>query len=349
MQIHQTRLPFFAFFAYMIKKYFWSLLVAVLLYGCGANTNKPAKLVKLSAIDSVSQRIAVEPNNHQLLADRAKLLMEQNDFMGAKIDIAKAIYMDSTVGNYYTVLADVYMGLKQPAGARFALEKCVEIDPNNVEGLNKLAEFNMFLGEFKETISLADRALKIDVHNAHSYFIKGFAFMESGDTIKAISSMQTATEQDPDYYDAYMQLGLLFSAKHNTLAVNYFDNASKLRPNSTEVYYGLAMYYQENGKPDKAVEVYKLLLKLDPKYAEAHYNMGFISFKIKRNYEEAIQHFTNAVAANPKMAKAPYMRGLCYEALKQPDKAKTQYAYALQLDSSYALAAKANKRLLGVK
>jgi tetratricopeptide (TPR) repeat protein len=173
--------------------------------------------------------------------------------------------------------------------------------------------------------------------------------MEDGDTNKAINSIQTAVEQNPDYYEAYLQLGLLFSAKKSKLAINYFNNASQLQPNNIEPYYNVGMFYQNAGQYDKAIETYQLLLKLDSKEADTHYNLGYIDFKYKKAYENALQHFTDAILNDKKMAKAVYMRGLCYEALNQIDKAKVEYAFALKVDSSFELAAKANKRLLGIK
>jgi tetratricopeptide (TPR) repeat protein len=334
----------------MNKGFLFILLTLPILFGACGNSSQPTDTkATISPIDSISQLIAVDRNNSDLLFKRSKMYRDKGDFKAAKIDISKAIIADSTKADYYPLLADIYMGLKQPAGAKVALEKCVEVDPNHLEGLNKLAEFNLFLKNYKETIGLADRALKVDVHNAKSYFIKGFAFMEAGDTNKAINSIQTAVEQNPDYYEAYLQLGLLFSAKKSKLAINYFNNASQLQPNNIEPYYNLGMFYQNAGQYDKAIETYRLLLKLDSKEADTHYNLGYIDFKYKKAYESAIQHFTEAILNDKKMAKAVYMRGLCYEALNRIDKAKVEYAFALKVDSSFELAAKANKRLLGIK
>lgn len=324
-----------------------SMLLSCLLFAC-TEASKKTKTQALSPFDSLSQRIAVELNNHNLLAQRAKLYIDKKDFQSARIDISKAILIDSTVADYYVVLADVSMGLGKPSAAKSALEKCISVNPEHVEGLNKLAEFNLYFKDYKKTIEMADRALKVNVHNPRSYFIKGYAFMESGDTMRAISSMQTAVEQDPDYYIAYVELGLLFAARKDKLAVNYFKLADKLKPNSSEVYYGLAKFHQDMGDIERAEETYRQLLKFDVNNAEAHYNMGYMAFKNRKDYRLAIEHFTKALETNRKMARAAYMRGLCYEALNEPQNAKAQYAFALKLDSSFVDAAKANKRLLGL-
>ena len=55
--------------------------------------------------------------------------------------------------------------------------------------------------------------LKIDETIAKGYFLKGMCYKESGDTTRAISSFQTACEQDNQYYDAYVETGRLFAAK----------------------------------------------------------------------------------------------------------------------------------------
>ena len=75
--------------------------------------------------------------------------------------------------------------------------------------------------------------------------MKGMNYKEIKDTAKAISSMQTAVEQDQTYYSAYIQLGILCAAQKNPLAVQYYKNAMRIQPNSTEAWYDLGKYYQD--------------------------------------------------------------------------------------------------------
>jgi len=59
----------------------------------------------------------------------------------------------------------------------------------------------------------ADELLRINKNNADAYFFKGMIFKSLEMKNKSISNFQTCVEQDPTYYNAYMQLGLLMSNK----------------------------------------------------------------------------------------------------------------------------------------
>lgn len=51
------------------------------------------------------------------------------------------------------------------------------------------------------------------------------------------------------------------------------------------------------------------VLELDPKFSFAHYNLGMLR-AIQKDYQGAIDHFTEAINANPDFAEAWYNRGL---------------------------------------
>ena len=77
-------------------------------------------------------------------------------------------------------------------------------------------------------------------------------YLETRDTATAASSFQTVVEVDPTRYDAYIQLGLLYAAAHDDLALEYFRTARNLKANSIEALYDEAVYLQEHGDTEGA-------------------------------------------------------------------------------------------------
>src|SRR5204863_8321405 len=137
-----------------------------------------------------------------------------------------------------------------------SFEKSIALDPKNITAELKLAELFLLLKKYQQSLDHADNALRIDKTNAKAYFIKGFMFKETGDTARAISSFQTAVEQNPGYFDAYIQLGNLLTRKKNNLALNYYDHALQLNKDAPDALYGKAMYYQENDSVEAAEKIY---------------------------------------------------------------------------------------------
>ena len=121
-----------------------------------------------------------------------------------------------------------------------------------------------------DALKYANEALRKDDRLAKAYFIKGFVYKETKDTANAISSFQTVVELDPDNYDAYILLGNIFSKRGNPIALQYFGDALRIRPSSTEAFYNRGLFLQDAGKLDAAVADYTTLLKLDPGYSDAH-------------------------------------------------------------------------------
>lgn len=123
--------------------------------------------------------------------------------------------MDSLNAPFALGLSDCLFEMSNPEGSILILERFIAHSPENIDVLNALALEYFLLPKprYNLAIDTYNKVLKLDIQNADAYFYKGLIFKETGDTAKAISSFQTCTEVDPDYYDAYMQLGMLYSAK----------------------------------------------------------------------------------------------------------------------------------------
>jgi tetratricopeptide (TPR) repeat protein len=233
----------------------------------------------------------------------------------------------------------IFKGL-QIQKAAGAFEKALQLDPKNVEAALKLSELYLYIKAYPKCVNYANEALKIDRSNAKAYFLKGFAYKETGDTSKALSSFQTAVEVQPDHYDAYIQLGNIQAARRNLMALQYYNNALRLRPHSTEALYNRGLFLQESGNLDAAIKDYETILKIDPRYEDAHYNLGYIDLVIKKDYTSAISHFSDAIRINDQYVEAYYNRGLAYEFSGNPEAAQKDYHAALKVVPTYKPALK---------
>ncbi|HLP32057.1 MAG TPA: tetratricopeptide repeat protein, partial [Bacteroidia bacterium] len=169
-------------------------------------------------------------------------------------------------------------------------------------------------------------------------------FKEVRDTANAIISFQRATEIDNSYFEPHLQLALLFAAKKDKLALQYFNAALKLNEFNPDALYARGLYLQEQGKFDEAVKDYRTLLSVNKDDYRAHYNIGFINF-LNKKYLKAIENFSQTIMIYPEYTQAYYMRGLCHEAEGKKQEALNNYDYALQLDSTYAKAIEGKKRV----
>ncbi|MEX2595628.1 MAG: tetratricopeptide repeat protein [Salibacteraceae bacterium] len=328
-------------------------ILSVMAIGCSENNTTKLEstssvVEKNTSLDSINSLIKEDPNNPDLYFERAKIYYSNRDLVSSMSDVGRSLKLDSSNADYYILLADLKLISKESRASRNALLKAYAINPNNIDVLLKLGELYMIVQDSKASFNYLNQALKIDVYNATAYRLKGFNYKYLGDTVNAISSFQTAVEQDPEDYDSYLQLGLLFAEGEHDLAIDYFNNALKVKPNSLEAFYAKGLYYQTTDRPREAIRVYNELLSKNNEYFDAWYNIGYIHLEILDKYDSAAYCFNQAIAFGPeKYFPAVYNRGLSREKSGDFKKAEDDYREALRLNPQYDLAARGLSRVLG--
>lgn len=86
---------------------------------------------------------------------------------------------------------------------------------------------------------------------------------------------------------------------------------------------------------DEAIEYYKKVLVLDPKYAPAHINLGTLYYN-HSEYALAEEHYRSAIESDPRYALAYFNLGNVLDETQRMDEAILAYKSALQLAPTYA-------------
>ncbi|MHC1707617.1 MAG: tetratricopeptide repeat protein [Bacteroidales bacterium] len=309
----------------------------------GTNDSIPADIQQLTL------KIEAEPGNSDLYWERSKIYLERKDSDKAFADINKAIELKPGSAKYFITLSDIYLIKGMPRNCREALEKAISLDSQETEAYLKLAELSLYFKDYNRVFMYTDQALKVDQASSKAHFIRGFALKEQGDTATSIKAFQKAADVDQNYYDAFIQLGLLFSAKKNKLAVDYLNSALNLKPQSIEALYNLGMYYQETEDFNKAMENYRAILQLEPSNKFAYFNLGYIHMYYLRVYGEGVRYFSKAIESDPAYIEAYYNRGYCFELMGDLANARTDYQKASSLKANYQLAIDGLNRLDGIE
>jgi len=322
--------------------YLCFLILIVFAYSCKQNIKNYNLTSILDSKDSVhikiskiSELIKESPENASLLNSRAKLYFEKQSYDSAFTDIRKAILLDSSKSEYFCTLSDIYLVNGNVDKSGQALNKAIILNPDNNDAYLKMAELYFIMDNINKCFEYLHKAVHKQKQNPKAYFLQGLAFKQMGDTTKAITAMQTAVEQDPDYYDAFIQLGLMFASKHDKLAIEYYNNALNIKPQSTEALYNLGMFYQENDMINDALKAYNIILKISPQHKNALYNIGYINLVFLDSYHTAIKYFSDAINIDAKYTEAYYNRGLCYEMLGDYKNAAADYNQAMRIIPNY--------------
>lgn len=144
---------------------------------------------------------------------------------------------------------------------------------------------------------------------AYEYYLRSisFPFSNEGDQL-AIEMLKKSIELDPNYAPAYSQLGDrihrlaqygLLDQEEANRAENYLLKALSLNDKLLSALGNLAGLYTETARIEKAVEITRQMLKINPNNAKAHYSLGYI-YRYAGMMDESIQEMEKAVAIDPK-------------------------------------------------
>jgi len=297
-------------------------------------------------ISTLNMLIRRDPTNASLFARRAKMqsTLKKND--EAINDISIALRLDSLVPGYYIQQSEYYVVAGRPNSAKNSLNRGLKLFPDNVDLMLKLAEIHFYLKEYGRAKIILNNVMSIDDDNPQLYFLNGLISAENKDTSGAIRYFKTAIEKDPDFYAAYMQTGRLMAAQNNDMAMQYYQSAIDLTPESYEARYHLALYSQEHSHLDEALSQYDYIIhRIDSTVAFPYFNKGYIDMIYKKDFDQAIQWFTRALSYKPDYTEAYYNRGFCYEISGKYKRAKEDYNACLKLAPNYPLAIKGLNRI----
>ena len=135
----------------------------------------------------------------------------------------------------------------------------------------------------------------------------------------------------------FILLGLLTwrqTAEYRDLTALYTATLKK-NPGCWMAHYNLGIVLSEQREAEQAIDHYSRAIALRPDYAEAHYNLGRLLVE-KGQLDDAIAHYERAAAINPADAEAQNNLGVTLFESGRADDAIAHYQKALEIRPEYA-------------
>jgi tetratricopeptide (TPR) repeat protein len=311
--------------------------LSVLLFSCGGE--QVAKETK-SDIAQLSEQLLKTPYDLHLIEARKQLFLDRGNVEAALIDQRQIVALDST--NHELLYELAHMQYKvaisgKPDYYRAALNslsKELEAQEKHTESLLLRGELRYLYKKHKESLTDLNNVLRANPYEAKAYFHKGLNFKEMGDLEKATAQFQTAVEQDPNYKEAFEQLGFIYEFQGNPLAENYFNNALAVDSSDVQLWYNKGKYLQDLGRFEDAKKCYRSILRRDQFNQFAHYNLGYIYLK-QQDFESGANHFSEVIYTNPNYTSAFFARGICFKEMGNLPQAKLDFQNTLKLDPDF--------------
>ncbi len=323
------------------------LLIVTVIFGCDT-TNKKRRVANESNTDSISiitNLLLDDSLNSGLFADRANLYFQRGKIDPALRDLQMALKLSPDNPKLYLLLSDIYMVLRQTDNSIASLKKSIRLNPDTEIPYLKLSEIYLILNEPVTAIRYSDEAIRINRQNPESYYVKAMGQLENNDTSSAITNLGISANLSQDNYMANMQLGAIYTAKHDISSITYFDLALIAKPDDERALYYIGMYYQEHNEFEKAIEKFGRITDLYPENKRAYYNIGYIYLVEMENFEDAKIMFQEAILISPGFVEAVYNLGRTMEAMGDYNGAREQYKKSLEILPNYPLAVQGMNRI----
>ena len=153
---------------------------------------------------------------------------------------------------------------------------------------------------------------------------------------KAILSWETAIDWDPEYVEAYYNLGTAYNQLQDyEKSAQAFEQAIQLKPEYSEALYNLGLTLVKLNRLDNALQSYQKALAISPDDIDIHLAIGSAYFKQKQ-LKPSLAAYEAALAINPKSTSALVSIGALLLEMGEVDRAISYLNEALSIDPNDA-------------
>lgn len=148
-----------------------------------------------------------------------------------------------------------------------------------------------------------------DRNAARPFFLDGVQAYKAGQAQLAIDFFTNAIANDPAYYEAQFNLGLLYlKSKQTNQALMALEKARALRPDNLEITYHVGRALSLGGYIGDAVGEYKKVIESDPGHYRAHLSLAKTYEEKVRDIANAAFHYEQVLALYPSHPEATNIR-----------------------------------------
>lgn len=224
----------------------------------------------------LNQAIKINPDNFEALRVRAEYYFRKGEPKKAIADTETWLESgEQNVNNYLLVVGRLMaMGPKfredeeLQTKALEILDRAIELDKDAPEPLTVRAQLNLQREKFEEAIKDAGRALELDSKSIPALMLRATAHSEMSKLELALADVNEALKIRPGLVDGIQMRGIINSQLENFAdAIEDIQLLANFDPDNEGFQRQLAMLYNADDRPSKAIKIYDRLVKSnDEKY-----------------------------------------------------------------------------------
>ena len=245
------------------------------------------------AIEALERAVAIE-GTPELYIELGNLYWRSSRFADALLLLRQGLdkYPDSEM--LLSTLAKTYAAQGRFDDAVMILDEYRKKHPELIDLIHEAALYRMEQGQYGDAVDRLSAIPETGITPV-TFFLLGKGYFGLGLFDKAIAAYQQALAQDPEYYDAWIELGLTYEAQKNYVdAEQVFSRLVDAGIDNQQIIFRLVDLNLKLNNPDKSLELilqYTDDLPLTLEVANLFLNQSF--------YDHAAQLLDPLAAQNP--------------------------------------------------
>ncbi len=263
-----------------------------------ANYGGDIKPSYLQAINEAFQNFDLQQNGQEIFLQAllGKAMVDVEEYQLAQAMALKILNLQEDYRDVWTLLGYSQLKLKEYEDARESLSKALKIDPLKPEIHYFLALSNYFLEDYSQAVKYFELALLYGFKPESELYRKiaeSQLFLEQYE--ESLSAYEYLLKIENGNVDDYVRPVWLAIEKVKDLdrALTLAKEAENKYPSQAMSHNLLAWTYLEQGELNLAEKSLNRALQIDPTLAEAHYNAGLLK-EAQEKKDDALEEYAKA-------------------------------------------------------
>jgi GWxTD domain-containing protein len=215
------------------------------------------------------------------------------DTTGAIKAFELAVWHDRDFSKAHHRMAELYLGLgtlEDRLQAKWALERAVRLEPENVYYLITQLQYLLRIGAYDSARRVAKKIIRIDPQNAEAYFTLGY--IHEIDWLHFVDMISPQSTSSGEYMGTFYLADV--AEEDIEKAKEYYRKAAEVDPMFSDATYRLALLCYEQGQLGRMVELLKEVLGKDPHNDDYRLFLG-LAYHRMRMFDAAWTEYRQAM------------------------------------------------------
>lgn len=220
------------------------------------------------ALAQLQEVLNIQPTRYDALCEMGEIYLAQKNFNRAAAAYLDAIRIDEAQARAYLGAGRALRHLERYGEAAEKYRKLIELDGEKLPYLYELGQTYALLKEFDDAQRSFSRVVALAEENPkdpESKYYLGVVFTDLG--LTNISQR--------NYYEA----------------IENFDRALQVDANQAKAVEGKAQAYRELGEMDKAEDLFKQAIEMDPENPQFYLSLGVFYHKYQKDQDAALPYY----------------------------------------------------------